>query len=247
MPAPLFRRLPGFFPALQRGAMGRGLLLLGLPLLLAAQHQRATRRLHPPQPGKNPAAVALDTLTARPVLYAVGVAAGGGEILVVAGQAHTTRLRPNGATETTAGFRGQAAWLLQRRVAQWRDAGAVPATATAPAQLAEFIHAAAARAGFPARLAQPFRLQGEPLAVWWHVAAYPTAGPADEAAPELGVHGRFGRGPLDLLGFVLPPASRRAAKRLHLHVRPGTQPFVAHVDSLRPGPGLRLLLPALPH
>ena len=101
------------------------------------------------------------------------------------------------------------------------------------------------RAGLKLQTAQPFRLLGEPLAVWWHVASYPMAGPADEAAAELGTHGRFARGPVALVGFVLP-AKRRAAKRLHLHGRPDAQPFVAHVDSLRLGPGLRLLLPALP-
>ena len=239
------RRLPGFFSALQRGGTGLGLLLLGLTLPLAAQHPRAGR---PPrlQPGGARTTVALDTLTGRPTLYAVGVAAGGGEILVVAGQAHTTRLRPDGATETTAGFQGRAAWLLQSRVTKWRDTGAVPATVTSPAQLAAFIRAAAARAGLQKCPAQPFRLLGEPLAVWWHVAAYPTAGPADEAAPALGAHGCFARGPLELVGFVLPPTHRRAPQQLHLHGRPGTQPFVAHVDSLRPGPGLRLLLPDLP-
>ncbi|TYZ07225.1 hypothetical protein FY528_15525 [Hymenobacter lutimineralis] len=245
MPATSHRHLPGVLPGFQRTSLG--FLLLALTLPLAAQHQRAGGLARLRQPGSSRAAVALDTLTARPTLYAVGVAEGGGEIMVVAGQAHTTRLRPDGATETTAGFQGRAAWLLQSRVRQWRDAGSVPATITSPAQLAEFIHAAAIRAGLPSRPSQPFRLLGEPLAVWWHVAAYPTAGPADAAAPELGVHGRFAPGPLDLLGFMLLPAQRRAAKRLHLHGRPAAQPFVAHVDSLRPGPGLRLLLPALPH
>ena len=241
----LFRRLPGGRPALQGGGIGLG-LLLGLTLPLAAQHQRAGGRPRSSPPGSARCMVALDTLTARPLLYAVGEAEGGGEILVVAGQAYTTRLRPDGATETTAGFRGRATWLLQRRVTQWRDAGPVPATLTTPGQLAKFIHATAARAGLKARGAQPFRLLGEPLAVWWHVAAYPTAGPADQAAPELGAQGRFARGPLELVGFLLPPAPRRAPMRLHLHGCPGAQPFVAHVDSLRPGPGLRLLLPALP-
>ena len=245
MSYPLFRRLPGFLSALQRGGTGAGLLLLGLTLPLAAQHQRAGKGPRPRQPGGTRGAVALDTLRARPTLYAVGMAEGGGEILVVAGQAFTTRLRADGATETTAGFTGRAAWLLQGQVTQWVDTGAVPVTVTSPAQLARFIHAASAQAGLPPRAAQPFRLLGEPLAVWWHVAAYPTAGPADDAAAELGTHGRFARGPLELVGFVLP-AKRRAPKRLHLHGRPSAQPFVAHVDSLRPGPGLRLLLPALP-
>ena len=245
MPANFQRHLPGILPGLQRTSLG--FLLLGLTLPLAAQHQRASGRARLLQPGSTRAAVMLDTLTARPTLCAVGVAAGGGEIMVMAGQAHTTRLRPDGATETTAGFQGRAAWLLQCRVRQWQDAGPVPNTIYSPAQLAEFIHATATRAGLKVRPFQPFRLQGEPLAVWWHVAAYPTTGPADAAAPELGGHGRFATGPLDLLGFVLPPAQRRATKRLHLHGRPGAQPFVAHVDSLRPGPGLRLLLPALSH
>lgn len=245
MPATSHRHLPGVLPGLQRTSLG--FLLLGLTLPLAAQHQRAGGRARLLRPGSTRAAVVLDTLTARPTLCAVGVAEGGGEIMVAAGQAHTTRLRPNGATETTAGFQGRAAWLLQSRVKQWRDAGPVPATVTTPARLADYIHAAATRLGLPSRPSQPYRLQGEPLAVWWHVAAYPTANPTDDAAPELGVHGRFAPGPLDLLGFVLPSAQRRATKRLHLHGRPGAQPFVAHVDSLRPGPGLRLLLPALPH
>jgi hypothetical protein len=245
MLTPLFRRFPGFLPALQRGGTGLGLLLLGLALPLAAQQQRADARPRSTRSGSTRGLVALDTLTARPTLYAVGVAEGGGEILVVAGRALTTRHRPDGATESMVGFQGRAVWLLQRRVRQWLDAGAVPASVTSPAQLAQFIQAASARAGLKPRLSQPFRLLGEPLAVWWHVAAYPTAGPADEAAAALGAHGRFAPGPVELVGFLLP-AKRRAPKLLHLHGCPDRQPFVAHVDSLWPGSGLRLLLSALP-
>ena len=115
----LFRRFPGFHPALQRGGTGLGLLLLGLGQPLAAQQQRADARLRSLRPGSARSAVALDTLTARPSLYAVGVAEGGGEILVAGGDALTTRHRPDGATETTAGFQGRAVWLLQRRVTRW--------------------------------------------------------------------------------------------------------------------------------
>jgi hypothetical protein len=228
----LFYRLPWLFAALQRG--GAGLLLLVLTLPLAAQHRWAA------------GAVVLDTLTARPLVCAVGVAEGGDEVLVFNGQAHTTSHRPDGATETTAGFRGRAAWLLRSRVTCWNDAGAVPATVTTPAQLAHFIREAARRAGLDAYAGQPFQLLGQPSAVWWQVAAFPTASPADVVGSGLGARGRFAPGPVDLVGFLLPCPKRRQPARLHLHARPGAQPFVAHVDSLRPGPGLRLLLPALP-
>lgn len=225
-------RLPWLFAALQRG--GAGLLLLVLTRPLAAQPQWTE------------GAVVLDTLTARLPLYAVGVAEGGGEILVFNGQAHTTRHRPDGATETTAGFRGRAAWLLRSQVACWNDAGAVPATVTTPAQLAHFIREAARQAGLDTRTWQPFQLLGQPLTVWWQVAAFPTASPADVVSSGLGARGRFAPGPVDLVGFLHPSPKRRNWASLHMHVRPAGQPFVAHVDSLRPGPGLRLLLPALP-
>lgn len=189
--------------------------------------------------------MALDTLTARPSLYAVGVAEGGGEILVAGGDALTTRHRPDGATETTVGFQGRAVWLLQRRVTRWREPVAVPATVTSPAQLAHFVQDAAARAGLSRRELLPFRLVGEPTVAWWTVAAFPTALPADAASSALGAHSRFARQSLDLVGFLLP-TTRRQPPGLHLHARPDRQPFVAHVDSLRPGAGLRLLLPALP-
>jgi hypothetical protein len=246
MPFHLFRRLPGFRSALQRGGTGVGLLLFGLTLPLAAQHQRAGKCSRKPQPGRTWGAVALDTLTARPTLYAVGVAEGGGEILVAGGDAITTRHRPDGATETIVGFQGRAVWLLQRRVIRWREPVAVPATVNSPAQLASFVQEAAARAGLDRRTLLPFRLEGEPTVTWWTVAAFPTMLPADPASPRLGAHGRFARQYLDLVGFLLPPDKRRQPPCLHLHARPDRQPFVAHVDSLRPGPGLRLLLPALP-
>lgn len=244
MLSPLFRRFPGFLPALQRGGTGLGLLLLGLPL--AAQQQRAGARLPSPRPGSTLSAVSLDTLTARPSLYAVGVAEGGGEIWVAGGDALITRHRPDGATETTGGFQGRAVWLLQRRVTRWREPLAVPATVTSPAQLARFVQEAAARAGLSCRALLPFRLEGEPTVTWWTVAAFPTMLPADAASSALGAHGHFARQYLDLVGFLLPPNKRRQPPGLHLHARPGRQPFVAHVDSLRPGSGLRLLLPALP-
>lgn len=223
-----------------------GLLLLGLGQPLAAQQQRADARLRSPRPGSARSAVALDTLTARPSLYAVGVAEGGGEILVAGGDALTTRHRPDGATETTAGFQGRAVWLLQRRVTRWLPPVAVPATVTSPAQLARFVQASAARAGLSRRALLPFRLEGEPTVTWWTVAAFPTMLPADAASSDLGAHGHFARQYLDLVGFLLPLTGRRQPPCLHLHARPDRQPFVAHVDSLRPGSGLRLLLPALP-
>ena len=190
--------------------------------------------------------MALDTLTARPSLYAVGVAEGGGEILVAGGDALTTRHRPHGATETTVGFQGRAVWLLQRRVTRWLPPVAVPPTVTSPAQLARFVQEAAARAGLSRRALLPFRLEGEPSVTWWTVAAFPTMLPADAANSKLGAHGHFARQYLDLVGFLLPPTGHRQPPCLHLHARPDRQPFVAHVDSLRPGSGLRLLLPALP-
>ena len=244
MPLPLFRRFPGFLPALQRGGTGLGLLLFGLTLPLAAQHQRAGGRQRLPRPGSTRSAVALDTLTARPMLYAIGVAEGGGEILVAGGDALTTRHRPDGATETTAGFQGRAVWLLQRRVVHWLEPLAVPATVSSPAQLARFVQEAAAQAGHRRQVLLPFRLEGEPTVTWWSVAAFPTQLPADAASSGLGAHGRFARQHLDLVGFLLP-TRRRQLPGLHLHARPDRQPFVAHVDSLRPGSGLRLLLPAL--
>jgi hypothetical protein len=246
MPSSLFRRLPGFLPALQRGGIGLGLLLLGLALPLAAQRQRAGVRLRPSQLGSTWGPVALDTLTARPSLYAVGVAEGGGEILVAGGEALTTRHRPDGATETAVGFRGRAVWLLQRRVVRWNEPVAVPATVASPAELVRFVREAAAQAGLSWRVLLPFRLEGEPAGAWWSVAAFPTARPGDAASAGLGAYGRFGGGRLILVGFLSPPAKRRGQASLHLHARPGTQPFVAHVDSLRPGAGLRLFLPALP-
>ncbi|TDN36942.1 hypothetical protein E4631_20080 [Hymenobacter sp. UV11] len=245
MHTPLFRRLPGFLPALQRGGTGLGLLLLGLGQPLAAQQQRAGVRLPALRPGSTRNAVVLDTLTARPSLYAVGVAEGGGEILVAGGDALTTRHRPDGATETTVGFQGRAVWLLQRRVARWREPVMVPATVTSPAQLARFVQQAAAQAGHSQRNWLPFRLQGEPTVTWWTVAAFPTGQPTDAPSAGLGAHGRFAQQSLDLVGFLLP-TKRRRPPGLHLHARPSRQPFVAHVDSLRPGSGLRLLLPALP-
>ena len=240
----LFRRYPGFCPALQRGGAGLGLLLLGLALPLAAQQQRAGARAS--RPGGTRGAVVLDTLTARPVLYAVGVAEGGGEIVVLGGQALTTRHRSDGATETTTGFAGRAVWLLQRRVVRWNAPMAVPATITSYAQLAHFIQQAATRAGLDRKTEQPFRLVGNSPAVWWHVATYPTAGPTDEAAPAFGAHGWFAQGAVDLIGFLHPRTRRDVPARLHLHGCPGAQPFAMHVDSLRVGPGVRLLLPALP-
>ena len=245
MPSSLFRRFPGFLPALQRGGTGLGLLLLGLGQPLAAQQQRAGAHLRSIRPGSTQSAVALDTLTARTSLYAVGVAEGGGEILVAGGDALTTRHRPDGATETTVGFQGWALWLLQRQVTRWREPVAVPATVTSPAQLAQFVQEAAARAGLSRRELLPFRLEGEPAVAWWTVAAFPTALPADAASSGLGTHGHFARQYLNLVGFLLP-TTRRQPPFLHLHARPDRQPFVAHVDSLRPGTGLRLLFPAFP-
>ena len=244
MAFPLFRRFPRFFPALQRGGTGLGLLLLGLALPLVAQ-QRAEASLRLPWLGSARQPVMLNMLTARPSLYAVGVAEGGGEILDTGGDALITRHRPDGATETTVGFQGRAIWLLQRQVTRWREPVAVPATVSSPAQLAQFIQQAAARAGLSWRKLLPFRLEGEPSVAWWTVAALPTALPADAASSALGAHGRFARQPLDFVGFLLP-TTRRQPPGLHLHARAGKAPFVAHVDSLRPGTGLRLLLPALP-
>ena len=222
-----------------------GLLWLGLALPLAAQSSREGMSRRARLSGGAGAAVSLDTLTARPTLYAVGVAEGGGEILVLGTVALTTRHRPDGATETTTGFHGRAVWLLRSQVQRWNEPVAVPATVTSPAQLARFVQESAARAGLSLRQLVPFRLVGEP-AVWWHVPAFPTAHPRAQAAADLGAHGRFARQPLDLVGFLLPPARRTQPPCLHLHARPGTAPFTAHVDSLRPGSGLRLLLPALP-
>jgi len=243
MHTPLFRRFPGFLPALQLGGTGLALLLLGLTLPLDAQQRAERQRL--PQPGRTRIAVALDTLTARPSLYAVGVAVGGGEILVAGGDALTTRHRPDGATETIVGFQGRAVWLLQRRVTHWREPEAVPATVTSPAQLARFVQEAAARTGLSRRALLPFRLEGEPTVTWWTVAALPTMLSADAASSGLGAHGRFARQHLNLVGFLLPTTRHKQPPCLHLHARPDRQPFVVHVDSLRPGSGLRLLLPAL--
>ena len=241
-----FCRFPWLLPALQRGGAGLGLFWLGLVLPLVAQPSREGLRWRARLPGRAGAAVLLDTLTARPTLYAVGVAEGGGEILVLGNAALTTRHRPDGATETTTGFHGRAVWLLQSQVLRWNESVAVPATVTTPALLARFVQQSAARAGLSLRTLVSFRLVGEPAAVWWHVPAFPTAHPRAQAAAGLGAHGRFARQPLDLVGFLLPPARRTQPPCLHLHARPGTAPFTAHVDSLRPGSGLRLLLPALP-
>lgn len=241
-----FRRFPRLPFALQRGGAGLGLLWLGLALPLAAQSSREGTRRRARGAGGGREAASLDTLTARPTLYAVGVAEGGGKILVLGNVALTTRHRPDGATETTTGFHGRAVWLLRSQVRRWSEPVAVPATVTSPAQLARFVQESAARAGLSLRKLVPFRLVGEPAAVWWHVPAFPTAHPRDQAAADLGAHGRFARQPLDLVGFLLPPARRTQPPCLHLHARPGTAPFTAHVDSLRPGSGLRLLLPALP-
>jgi hypothetical protein len=225
-------------PTLQCGtSLG---LLLGLALPLAAQRARPGARA-----GRSAGPVALNTLAARPTLYGVGVAEGGGEILVVAGQAWTTRHRPDGATETTTGFQGRAGWLLQSRVAQWQDAGLVPANADNPARLARFIQQVATRAGRDGKQALPFRLVGEPLVMWWHVAAFPTARPTDDTAGP-GAHGSFARARIDLVGFLHPTTRRTGLARLHLHGRPDSQPFAMHVDSLRPGRAVHLLLPALP-
>ncbi|MDQ2770826.1 MAG: hypothetical protein M3Y54_10030 [Bacteroidota bacterium] len=244
--APSFRRFPWLPSILQRGGAGLGLLWLGLALPLAAQPAREGMRRRARLPGNAGAAMTLDTLSARPTLYAVGVAEGGGEILVLGNVALTTRHRPDGATETTTGFHGRAVWLLRSQVRRWSEPVAVPPTVTTPVLLARFVQEAAARAGLSLRQLVPFRLVGEPAAVWWHVPAFPTAHPRDQAAADLGAHGRFAQQPLDVVGFLLPPARRTQPPCLHLHARPGTAPFTAHVDSLRPGTGLRLFLPALP-
>lgn len=121
-----------------------------------------------------------------------------------------------------------------------------PCRPRSPAQLVRFVQEAAAHTGLNRRALLALRLEGELAGAWWSVAAFPTARPGDTASASLGAHGRFARKSLTLVGFLSPPAKRRGRASLHLHARPGSQPFVAHVDSLRPGAGLRLLLPALP-
>lgn len=244
--APLF-----YFPWLRFSARasskGAGLgLLLSLPLSLVAQPQTAVPRYRPASVANPSGPAALDTLTGQPALCAVGMAEGGGEILILGDEAFTTRHRPDGTTETTTGFQGRAVWLLRSRVTQWEDAGPVPAAISSAAALARFIRQALARAGLDLRATQPFRLVGESRTVWWHVAAFPTARPLDAAAAGQGARGCFVRESMSVVGFSPPPTRRKSPLVLHMHGRPGAQPFVAHLDSLRPGAGLHLLLPALP-
>ncbi len=193
--------------------------------------------------------VALDTL-APAHLYGLGVAEGlDGELLILDGQAATTRVKDQAKrlTTSTTGMRGRAALLVTSRVARWQ-AVPVPAGLRDLGALEHFVARAAHRAGLDTTRALAFRLTGKPARVAWHVMDWPR--PATEhtmaSHKQYAVKGHYAGQAVELLGFFSHDHKTiftHHTRESHLHVRPAEQAFAAHVDSLALASGMTLHLP----
>jgi len=193
--------------------------------------------------------ISLERLAGLAHLYAVGPVAGlRGEITVVDGRPYVSRVE-DGRIVVDRSFRHEAAFLVWAQVARWHDL-AIPDTVADGRDLEDFVLERTRGPGMHLEAPFAFVMRGVAARVSLHILDRRDDRPhSRERHEEIKVRFAIERCAVEIVGFcsqrhagIFVPAGRR----MHMHVCSSDRGMAGHVDDLRPGPGMKLRLPAAP-
>jgi len=201
--------------------------------------------------GRTDRRVDLAPMIGRAGLYGLGALEGlGGEVTLWNGQLWLSTPDGHGGAvagqhkATTAG----ATLLVTSVVTAWQER---PVTQAVPFdQLDAFIEREAQAAGVNVKEAFPFRIEGSPTRLDWHVidgSKIPSDAHGHEAHMRTAVRGSLTARPVQILGFYSPKHHAiftHHDTNTHAHVIGRNPVTTGHVDHVDLAPGARLLLPA---
>ncbi|HIF20505.1 MAG TPA: hypothetical protein EYQ27_01050 [Gemmatimonadetes bacterium] len=201
--------------------------------------------------GRTDRRVDLAPMIGRAGLYGLGALEGlGGEVTLWNGQLWlSTPDSQGGAVSgrhdvTTTG----ATLLVTSEVARWQERPITQAVSFD--QLDVFIEREARASGVNVAEAFPFRIEGTPTRLDWHVidgSKIPSGAHGHEAHMRTAVRGSLAARPVQILGFYSPKHHAiftHHDTNTHAHVIGRNPVTTGHVDHVDLAPGARLLLPA---
>jgi acetolactate decarboxylase len=201
--------------------------------------------------GRTDRRVDLAPMIGRSGLYGLGALEElGGEVTLWDGQLWLST--PDGQGGAVAGQHGAttagATLLVTAEVKAWQER---PVTEAVPFdQLDAFLEREARAAGLNVEEAFPFRIEGAPARLDWHVidgSKIPSDAHGHEAHMQTAVRGTLTRHPVRIIGFYSPKHHTiftHHDTNSHAHVISDAPVVTGHVDHVDLSPGSRLLLPA---
>ncbi len=201
--------------------------------------------------GRTERRVDLAPFVGRKGLFGLGALEGlGGEVTLWDGQLWLSTPDGHGSAvagqhkTTTAG----ATLLVTSVVTAWQERSVTQAVAFA--ELDAFIEREALSSGVNAKEAFPFRIEGTPTRLDWHVidgSKIPSDAHGHEAHMQTAVRGKLGGKPARLMGFYSPKhhaVFTHHDTNSHVHVISDAPLVTGHVDHVDISKGSRLFLPA---
>ncbi len=189
--------------------------------------------------------IELQPLTRLPHLYAVGALEGlQGEVTILDGSVSIARIR-DGKVAVEDAARGKACVLVYAQVPDWIEVP-LPRTVQSLDQLEEFLVDAANKEGINVKRPFPFRVAGKVAEVRYHVLRHPgEVKEPHELHEKAQVKLVLKDSTADLIGFYSDQhlGVFTCGGNLHVHVRSVEAKVSGHLDEVKLGDGVRLLLP----
>ncbi|MEM7039693.1 MAG: acetolactate decarboxylase [Bacteroidota bacterium] len=169
-----------------------------------------------------------------------------GEILILDGKPYITSV-VEGEIETDQSFEKNATLFVYAQVEAWTEIK-IPRKIKSYAQLESFVEQAAQKQGIDTELAFPFLVEGQLGAGDWHVIDWPEGDTehTHEKHIQSGLNGTISNEKVKILGFW---SNKHHAifthhtTNMHLHFRTEDGRLAGHLDDLKLGRKMKLMLP----